>query len=97
MGVQRFSIFSSGGHLVYQNGTTFAILVGNHLGTNKLKGITDRWTDGRIDGQAQTNMPPELLRSWGHKNMGLLFFHVESIYNVSGTYTNWFPRYLEGT
>ena len=21
-----------------------------------------------MDGQAQTNMPPQLLRSWGHKN-----------------------------
>ena len=25
--------------------------------------------------------------------MGLLIFHIESIYNVSGFYTNWFPRY----
>ena len=24
--------------------------------------------DGRTDRQAQTNMPPQLLRSWGHKN-----------------------------
>ena len=24
-------------------------------------------TDGQTDGQAQTNMPPQLLRSWGHK------------------------------
>ena len=28
----------------------------------------DRRTDGQTDGQAQTNMPPQLLRSWGHKN-----------------------------
>ena len=27
------------------------------------KGVTDR----RSDGQAQTNMPLQLLRSWGHK------------------------------
>ena len=27
-----FSIFSSGGHLVYQSGTILAILVGSHLG-----------------------------------------------------------------
>ena len=26
------------------------------------KSVMDRWTDG----QAQTNMPPQLLRSWGH-------------------------------
>ena len=40
------------------------------------KGVTDRRTDGRTDGQmvrwtdgqAQINMPPQLLRSWGHKN-----------------------------
>ena len=25
-------------------------------------------TDRRTDGQAQTHMPPQLLRSWGHKN-----------------------------
>ena len=34
----------------------------------------DRRTDGRTDtdrwahGQAETNMPPQRLRSWGHKN-----------------------------
>ena len=27
---------------------------------------TDKQTDGWRDGQAQTNMPPQLLRSWGH-------------------------------
>ena len=35
------------------------------------KGVTDRRMDGhmdrRTDGQAQTNMPPQLLRGWGHK------------------------------
>ena len=35
------------------------------------KGVTDRRTDGQTDGQtdgrAQINMPPQLLRSWGHK------------------------------
>ena len=25
-------------------------------------------TDGRMDGPAQTNMPPQLHRNWGHKN-----------------------------
>ena len=29
----------------------------------------DPRTDGRTDGQAQTNMPPQLLRSWGHKKV----------------------------
>ena len=37
----------------------------NELRTDGQKeGRTDRQTDG----QAQTNMPPQLLRSWGHKN-----------------------------
>ena len=35
---------------------------------SQLPSITDRQTDGQTDGQAQTNMPPQLLRSWGHKN-----------------------------
>ena len=26
------------------------------------------WTDGRTHGQAQTNMPPQLLRIWGLNN-----------------------------
>ena len=36
---------------------------------------TDRRTDGQTDGQAQTNMPPQLLRSWGHKK-SFLFFNL---------------------
>ena len=32
-----FSVFSSGGHLVYQRGTIFAILVGSHLGNIPMK------------------------------------------------------------
>ena len=35
-------------------------------------------TDRRTDGEAQTNMPPQLLRSWGHKkdqqNYGRCYF-----------------------
>ena len=31
------------------------------------KGITERRTDRRTDGRAQTNMPPQLLRSRGHE------------------------------
>ena len=26
------------------------------------------WVDGRTDEQAQTNLPLQLLRSWGHNN-----------------------------
>ena len=32
-----FSIFSSGGHLVYRSGTILAILVGSHLGNIRMK------------------------------------------------------------
>ena len=32
-----FSIFSSGGHLVYGSGTILAILVGSHLGNISMK------------------------------------------------------------
>ena len=32
-----FSIFSSGGHLVYRSGTILAILVGRHLGNIPMK------------------------------------------------------------
>ena len=32
-----FSIFSSGGHLVYRSGTILAILVGSHLGNIPMK------------------------------------------------------------
>ena len=29
----------------------------------------DRRTDRQMDGQAQTNMPPQLLQSWGHNKL----------------------------
>ena len=52
----KFQVPSSSGSLVLQ----------------PTKGVTDRRTDGQTvrqtDGQAQTNLPPQLLRSWGHKN-----------------------------
>ena len=31
-------------------------------------------------------MPPEILRSWGHKNTDLLIFQKEYAYAVSGSY-----------
>ena len=37
MAFKAFSIFSSGGHLVYQSGTSLAILIGSHLGNIPLK------------------------------------------------------------
>ena len=40
-----FSIFSSGRHLVYQNGTILAILVGSHLGNIPMK-YKSHWLKG---------------------------------------------------
>ena len=31
-------------------------------------GLVDRWVAGRTDEQAQTNLPLQHLRSWGHNN-----------------------------
>ena len=40
-----FSIFSSGGHLVYRSGMILAILVGNHLGNIPIK-FESHWPKG---------------------------------------------------
>ena len=40
-----FSIFSSGGHLVYRSGTILAILVGSHLGNIPMK-FESHWLKG---------------------------------------------------
>ena len=40
-----FSIFSSCGHLIYQNETIFAILVGSHLGNIPMK-FESYWPKG---------------------------------------------------
>ena len=40
-----FSIFSSGGHLVYRSGMILAILVGSHLGNNPMK-FKSHWPNG---------------------------------------------------
>ena len=68
----KFQVPSSSGSLVLQptKGVT-----DNKRRNGQTDGRTDgqtvRRTDGqmdrRTDGQAQTNMPPQLLRSWGHK------------------------------
>ena len=39
------SIFSSGGHLVYQSGTILAILVGSYLGNIPMK-LESHWPKG---------------------------------------------------
>ena len=45
MTLKDFSIFSSGGHLVYQSGTILAILVGSHLGNIPMK-FESHWPKG---------------------------------------------------
>ena len=40
-----FSIFSSGGHLVYQRGRILGILVGSHLGNIPMK-FESHWPKG---------------------------------------------------
>ena len=40
-----FSIFSSGGHLVYRSRTILAILVGSHLGNMPMK-FESHWPKG---------------------------------------------------
>ena len=35
---------------------------------NVTDGRTDGQTDRCTDAEAQTNMPPQLLQSWGHKH-----------------------------
>ena len=42
---QQFSIFSSGGHLVYRSGASLAILVGSHLGNIPVK-FKSHWPKG---------------------------------------------------
>ena len=34
-----------------------------------MQSVTHGRKDGQTNGQAQTNMSTQLLRSWGHKNM----------------------------
>ena len=45
MTFKDFSIFSSGGHLVYQSETILAILVGSHLGNIPMK-FESHWLKG---------------------------------------------------
>ena len=42
---KKFSIFSSGGHLVYRSGTILAILVGSHLSNIPMK-FESHWPKG---------------------------------------------------
>ena len=50
-----FSIFSSGGHLVYRSGTIFAIFVGSHLGNIPIK-LKSHWPKGSVDVSFQSKL-----------------------------------------
>ena len=61
-----FSIFSSGGHLVYWSGTILAILVGNHLGNIPMKFIS-HWPKGSGGVSFHGNYPRfSIFSSGGH-------------------------------
>ena len=54
----------------FQHKRFLSFSAANELRTDRrTDGRTDGLTDRRTDGQAQTNMPPQLLRSWGHKKV----------------------------
>ena len=64
MTFKDFSIFSSGGHLVYRSGTILAILVGSHLGNMK---IESGWPKGSGGVSFYGNYPPySIFSSGGH-------------------------------
>ena len=43
-------------------------------------------TEGRTDGQPETNMPRQLLRSWGHKNIET--FQMDPIYEINSQFAH---------
>ena len=61
---------------------------------SQLPSIMDRQTDGqtnrRTDGQAQTNMLPQILRSCGHKNQSSMtsikYAHLQVMATISGKF-----------
>ena len=56
MTFKDFSIFSSGGHLVYRSGTILAILVGSHLGNIPMK-FESHWHKGSGEVSFYGNYP----------------------------------------
>ena len=38
--------------------------------------VFDEWMDGRMDGQPETNMLQQLLRSWGHNYTEIFLFYI---------------------
>ena len=75
-----FSIFSSGGHLVYQSGMILAILVGSHLGNIPMKSES-HWLKGSGGVSFNGNYPRFSISSSGshfvHRSETLLANLVE--------------------
>ena len=66
MTFKDFSIFSSGGHLVYQSRTILAILVGSHLGNIPMK-FESHWPKGSGEVSFYGNYPQfSIFSSGGH-------------------------------
>ena len=66
MTFKDFSIFSSGGHLVYRSGTILAILVGSHLGNIPMK-FESHWPKGSGGVSFYGNYPRfSIFSSGGH-------------------------------
>ena len=66
MTFKDFSIFSSGGHLVYGSGTISAILVGSHLGNIPMK-FESHWPKGSGGVSFYGNYPRfSIFSSGGH-------------------------------
>ena len=66
MAFKDFSIFSSGGHLVYRSGTILAILVGSHLGSIPMK-FESHWPKGSGGVSFYGNYPRfSIFSSGGH-------------------------------
>ena len=66
MTFKYFSIFSSGGHLVYRSGTILAFLVGSHLGNIPMK-FESHWPKGSGGVSFYGNYPRfSIFSSGGH-------------------------------
>ena len=82
-----FSIFSSGGHLVYRSGTILATLIGSHLGNIPMK-FESHWPKGSGGVSFYGNYPRFSIFSSGghfvHRSKTLLAILVEGhLSNIS--------------
>ena len=82
-----FSIFSSGGHLVYRSGTILSILVGSHLGNIPMK-FESHWPKGSggvsFLSKLSTIFYFKLWRPYVHRSENVLAILVEGhLSNIS--------------